>query len=94
MERDFYVLAYDMTSDKRRARIAKLMEAIGERVQGSVFEAYLTHPELEKLLRRVGKVVDGKEDSLRIYTLCEACRPKTTMIGQSKMTPPPGVTII
>jgi CRISPR-associated protein Cas2 len=94
MERDFYVLAYDMSNDRRRAKIAKLMEAVGERVQGSVFEAYLTPAELEKLLKRVGKVLDQKQDSLRIYYLCEACRRKPRMIGKSTLTPPPKTMIV
>ena len=94
VERDFYVLAYDMTNDRRRAKIAKIMESMGERVQGSVFEAYLTRPELEKLLKRVNKVINADEDSLRIYALCEACRRKPVMIGRSHLTPAPGVTII
>jgi CRISPR-associated protein Cas2 len=93
-ERDFYVLAYDMADDRRRAKIAKLMESLGERVQGSVFEAYLTQPELDKLLRRAAKVMDAKQDSLRVYFLCEACRPKIRRAGLSRLTPPPGVTII
>lgn len=38
-ERTFYVLAYDLSDDRRRAKIARLMESMGERVQGSVFEA-------------------------------------------------------
>jgi CRISPR-associated protein Cas2 len=94
MERDFFVLAYDMTDDKRRAKIAKLMEAVGERVQGSVFEAYLNRTELEKLLKRVKKVLSEKEDSLRIYYLCEACHQKPLMIGHSQLTPPPGLMIV
>jgi len=94
MGRDFYVLAYDMSNDRRRAKISKIMESVGERVQGSVFEAYLTAQELEKLLQRVGKVLKKEEDSLRIYFLCEACRPKIRLVGQSHLCSPPGVRVI
>jgi CRISPR-associated protein Cas2 len=94
MERGFYIMAYDIPSDKRRAKIAKKMEAIGERVQWSVFEAYLSRPELDKLLSQVKKILDEKEDSLRIYPLCSACREKPKMIGRSQLTPPPGVMIV
>ncbi len=72
MQRKFFVLAYDIADDKRRLRIAREMEAVGERVQGSVFEAWLSDAELEKLLKRVKKVLRQEEDSLRIYQLCEA----------------------
>jgi CRISPR-associated protein Cas2 len=93
-ERSFYVLAYDIADDKRRAKIARLMESIGERVQGSVFEAYLTRLELEKLLKRVAKIMKVEEDSLRVYLLCAACREKVRSFGCGQVTPPPGVLIV
>jgi CRISPR/Cas system-associated endoribonuclease Cas2 len=34
-ERNFYVLTYDIASDKRRAKIARLMESLCERVQAA-----------------------------------------------------------
>lgn len=90
----FYLLTYDITDDKRRLKIAKIMESVGDRVQHSVFEAYLTPQELEKLLKRVTKVLAAKEDSLRIYQLCASCREKVRTEGQGKVTPPPGVMIV
>lgn len=94
MERSFFVLAYDIADDRRRAKIAKAMEALGERVQGSVFEAYLTPAELEKLLKKTGKVLNEKEDSLRVYTLCSACRGKIATRGTGRVTPAPGLVIV
>ena len=90
----FYLLTYDITDDKRRLKIAKIMESVGDRVQHSVFEAYLTPPELEKLLKRVKKVLVQKDDSLRIYQLCASCREKVRTEGQGKVTPAPGVMIV
>jgi CRISPR-associated protein Cas2 len=93
-ERSFYLLAYDITSDKRRAKIARLMESLGERVQGSVFEAYLTPAELDKLVRKAKRVLNEDEDSLRVYFLCSACRQKITAHGAGRVTPPPGVMVV
>lgn len=92
--RNFYVLAYDIADDRRRAKIARTMESLAERVQGSVFEAYLTLAELDKLLRRVARVLKENEDSLRIYMLCQACRGKIRMVGVGQVTPPPDVVIV
>lgn len=92
--RTFYLLAYDMTDDKRRAKIAKLMESLGERVQGSVFEAYLTAEELQKIFKKSEKIMKMDEDSLRIYFLCDSCRPKLKTFGQGKPTPPPDTMIV
>ncbi len=93
-ERSFYVLTYDIASDKRRAKIARLMESLGERVQGSVFEAYLNREELQKVLKRSLKVLDEKEDSLRIYSLCGACRAKIDVRGAGQVTAPPGLMVV
>lgn len=93
-ERAFYILAYDIANDRRRQKIARLCEAIGDRVQESVFEAYLTAAELEKLLKKTAKVMKPAEDSLRVYTLCAACRGKIAAHGLGRVTPPPAVQIV
>ncbi len=94
MERKFFVMVYDIPNDKRRARLAKLLESLGERVQYSVFELYLTQAELEKLVKRMQKFMDKKEDAVRIYSLCETCRGKVTCLGQGHNTAEPGLVII
>ncbi len=92
--RSFYVLAYDISDDRRRLKLARLMESLGVRVQGSVFEAYLTVTELEHLLRKCRKIMKKEEDSLRIYRLCAACRQDIRTEGKGHVTPPPQVTVI
>jgi len=93
-ERSFYLLTYDIADPKRLAKVAKAMEAVGERVQDSVFEAWLDETELEKLLKKTKKVMKESQDSLRIYTLCGACRGKIHCVGQGKVTPPPQAMIV
>ncbi len=94
MDRTFYVLAYDIANDKRRQKIAKCCQAVAERVQYSVFEAYFSEAELKQLLKKTDKIMNPQEDSLRIYVLCEACRKKAAARGLGKLTEPPGVTIV
>jgi CRISPR-associated protein Cas2 len=93
-ERSFFLLTYDIADPKRLAKVAKAMEAVGERVQDSVFEAYLNESELDKLLKKVQKVMKAEEDSLRVYVLCEACRGKIRCVGQGKVTPPPAAMFV
>lgn len=92
--RSFFVLAYDIASNRRRVKIARLMESMGARVQGSVFEAWLTSEELKKLVQRSKKVLVLDEDSLRIYPICQACQVKIQMVGCGQATAAPGVVIV
>jgi CRISPR-associated protein Cas2 len=67
-----YVIAYDITNDRQRDRLANLLLDYGDRVQKSVFEAELSAEELKEVLARAAKYLDG-EDSLRVYPLCGSC---------------------
>ncbi|RME91551.1 MAG: CRISPR-associated endonuclease Cas2 [Anaerolineae bacterium] len=94
MDVDFYLLTYDIADPRRLARVAKVMESIGERVQYSVFEAYLPPDLLEQVVGRVRKVMNEDEDSLRIYRLCAACRKDIRTLGVGQVTPPPETIIL
>ena len=76
----FFVIAYDISDDKRRLRMAKELERWGNRTQFSVFECDLDEREEREMLARLSKMChDG--DALRIYRLCAECLGKTTIIG-------------
>jgi CRISPR-associated protein Cas2 len=93
-ERAFYLITYDVPDDRRRLKVAKALEALGERVQYSVFEAWLTPAERKRLQKRLEKILDEQEDSLRIYSLCAACRERVVTLGRRPVTPPPGVIVL
>jgi len=90
----FYLAAYDISSNKRRAKIAKIMESMGARVQGSVFEIWLDDAALQQLNKRCRRVINEKEDSLRLYSICANCRQKISIIGQGKTTTAPELVIV
>ena len=68
----FIIIAYDVEDDRRRRQVAKLLEAIGKRVNKSVFECFLTEGQFEKLRRGIGKRVT-RYDSVLYYPLCRSC---------------------
>jgi CRISPR-associated protein Cas2 len=69
-----YVISYDISVDRRRARVAKLLEGFGQRVQYSVFECDLTESQYAALKRKLQRVLKSDEgDSLRTYRLCATC---------------------
>lgn len=62
------VLCYDVSSDARRRKIARVLEDSASRVQYSVFEARLNPVALRKVVAKVKAHLD-KGDSLRVYTI-------------------------
>lgn len=66
------VITYDIADNKRRAKLARLLEGFGIRVQESVFECELESKVLEKLMGRATKLINVEEDSIRLYQLPSA----------------------
>ncbi len=92
--RDFYVLAYDVVSDRRRAKIVRWLERYGERVQYSVFEMYLTEEEWQALRKALERLMNTEEDSIRVYRLCAVCRTRIINLGKGDTLPPPGPVMV
>lgn len=82
MAKNHCVLSYDISDAKRRRKMAVALEGIGIRVQYSVFEAWLTNGQIQKIARESGKFIKTEDgDSFRIYRLCSACYPKRFSVG-------------
>lgn len=65
----FYVVAYDIPDNRRRKKVADLLEGYGTRVQYSVFECFLSGVKFKELKKRLKKIFNLSEDSLRFYPL-------------------------
>lgn len=82
----FYVVAYDIRDNRRRSRVARILEDFGDRAQYSVFEMELDRPEQMGALRhRLEKAIDPSEDGVRTYFLCRECRNKAGVLGQGDL---------
>ncbi len=79
--KQFIVVAYDISDDKRRNKIAKILEKYGLRCNESVFECVLTDSNIAKLKSKLENFVHDKEDSLLLYYLCKPCVLKRENIG-------------
>ena len=82
--KQFWVVVYDISNDKRRTRLHNALLDFGTPVQFSVFECWLTVEQLKKMRARVRKVIRPRKDHLRFYFLCAACaaRVETTQAGE------------
>lgn len=82
------IAAYDVREDDRRARLAAVLQALGNRVQKSVFVVMVDEHELEELSTRALKIIDPKTDSFLVFRQCSTCWDKQVVIGQAR-TPTP-----
>lgn len=67
-----FVVAYDVTVNRRRSRIAKLLEARGIRVQKSVFLVEGTQRKVHRLVRELGCLIDQQTDRVCAWPLIES----------------------
>ncbi len=72
-ERQWYLIAYDVSDDKRRVRVAKCLQGYGERIQYSVFRAYLGVRAMARLRWELSGKMDP-QDGLLIVPLCARCQ--------------------
>ena len=74
------VFSYDVADNRRRRRIAALLEDRAARVQQSVFEASLNERQAERLAARIVAEM-GPGDSLRVYAVSRHARPRCRTYG-------------
>lgn len=64
----FVLIIYDIVSNKRRVKFAKMLLGYGFRVQKSAFEALISSRKYDKLVREIPHYIDT-EDSVRLYKI-------------------------
>ena len=82
MIRDLHVIvAYDITDDKRRRQLVKLLKGFGVRTQYSFFECLLSDAQLVKLKQGIRAIVSKDEDRVGIMHVCAPCFSRIFRIG-------------
>lgn len=77
----FYLIAYDISNDRRRTKVHKTLTGFGKWTQFSLFECHLTEKEIIALRARLDALLDEEEDNVRIYSICRQCQAKAETIG-------------
>jgi len=68
-----FLVCYDIRSPKRLAKVAKLLERYGLRVQKSFFMVEGEWEMIEEMKREVFRVMKLRLDSFFVYPLCRTC---------------------
>jgi len=77
----FYLVCYDVVLDRRRNKVAHILEGYGMRVQKSVFECVLTPDQREMLNKKLTKYIDADEDQVRFYPMSPRYRKLVRVVG-------------
>ena len=75
------MIAYDIADDRRRLRVSHALLRYGERVQKSVYEAYLSPREMGALQRELRNCICEESDRIRFYPLCRRDRANVRVDG-------------
>lgn len=78
----FVIFAYDISSNRRRNKVAKLLETYGERVNYSVFELFISEKRIQELMRKLSNMIQHTTDRVLVYKLCRNCVDKRTEMGR------------
>lgn len=95
MSRRRYLIAYDISNDKRLRRVISIMERYGERLQYSVFLCDLTGAERAEWEMDIRSAIKTTEDSVVTIDLGPlGSSAKLQTIGTARRLPSSGATIV
>lgn len=94
MSTHLWLLAYDISDDKVRTAVEKMLLRQGERVQLSVFECYMNPESLRRLLADAAPLLDPSSDSLRAYPVCLCCQERVFWQGRGQRPADPACYIV
>ncbi|MDO4900529.1 CRISPR-associated endonuclease Cas2 [Actinomyces sp.] len=75
------ILAYDVSADSRRTRLAAVLESWGLRIQESVFQRQLEEEEFDEARERFKDIIDSRDDVVHIFPLRTNCLGRAEVHG-------------
>lgn len=95
MQKQFILVVYDISNDRRRTRLHDLLLGFGTPVQYSVFECLLEDHEIQKMKKSIRKIISPRKDNVRYYYMCEACLKKAEITtGAQVLSHEPEVLVV
>lgn len=94
MSKQFILIVYDISNDRRRTKLHNLLLDYGTPVQYSVFECLLEAKDLARLKGLVRKVIHPRKDNVRYYYLCAKCIARIEPSGGDAYLEPPQALVV
>lgn len=78
-----HIITYDISDDHRRARVAAVLQAYGDRIQRSVFILTVDAALLTGARDRISQIINPRTDSACVFRQCAACWEAIGVHGQA-----------
>jgi CRISPR-associated protein Cas2 len=87
------VIMYDISDNRTRTKLFKLLKHYGEPVQLSIFEAIISEAQFTEMRSEVARLIGSDASQVRYYEICQMCDRSIVSLGQAKTTILPAVYI-
>jgi CRISPR-associated protein Cas2 len=77
------IVAYDVSDDDQRARLAAFLSHYGVRLQKSVFECEVDDDGLAAILATAADLLNLNHDTLHVFRQCHTCHAANHALGQN-----------
>lgn len=84
METTLTLLVYDVSCNRRRRRLHKLLKEYGTPVQKSAFEARLTSAERKRVVERSRRLLEATTDRLYVYGVPAGAEAEIEAVGRPR----------
>lgn len=75
------IVVYDISDDKRRRVLFKVLKSYGIRTQFSFFECLLSGQQEEELKFKILDIIDPGEDRVGFIHMCDSCFSRIVRFG-------------
>jgi CRISPR-associated protein Cas2 len=92
-----YLVAYDISLDRTRNRVAKVLKSYGSRAQFSVFLVDLPPAKTQRMLASIKELIDSSSDSVMVCDLGpvkDFSKKRFNYLGAVQETPEDGPLIV
>jgi CRISPR-associated protein Cas2 len=79
-----YLIVYDISENKIRNRVSKILKQYGQRVQNSAFEIEISKRKLKAIFNEIEKIIDSQTDSIFAFELPQETQKTIFKIGQKE----------
>jgi CRISPR-associated protein Cas2 len=83
--KQFIVVSYDISDDRRRTKVMKTLKNFGAHIQYSVFECRLQPKEFAELKHKLSRLI-SKQDTLRFYFISDDDVSRIQTLGFGEVT--------